>query len=420
MANDKNESTERPGSIIVMWVLLEGEPTAVKLKGSLSEFTDLDDFSSCLEQKFDELKNVKPQKRAYFTYDDRNVPLSPDTVLTSLTTTASKPLVVRYPLSDANIVVNYKFLRSSGEYQMPHTSGSWSLLREAIIERFDKLLTENFYFVNNETNKEIMNEYQFNTLLSRTNPDEANDYILDLKIRIKGKKAYGDWKFRDVFQDVLKQNHTSLDTVPRFNPNELPIINPPMSAQELDLFIKKLEEKYHTLRNEIKNEATSREFISIFMNTAVRHVQLHINENTWLSVEVELDGSRGYGYADYAVYIQDNIVLVDEAKWKEGIAQCVMEMHTLVEKLGKRKRDKSLTIFGIVTTGRSWRFIRWTGSLERPIVEISEEYVCRFKEDTKNSKDVIEYIIRILQTQATSFLNDNRDNEHISKRNKSE
>ncbi|CAG8453069.1 14753_t:CDS:2 [Cetraspora pellucida] len=273
MANDKNESTERPGFIIVKWVLLKGEPTVVKLKGSLSEFTDLNNFSSCLKQKFDELKNVKPQK-------------------------PSKPLVIRYPLSDAN-----------SEYQMPHTSGFWSLLREAIIERFDK----------------------------------------------------------DVFQDMLKQDHTSLDT--------------------------KLEEKYYTLCNEIKNKATSCEFISIFMNTAVRHVQLHVNENTWLSVEVELDGSCSYDYADYAVYIQDNIVLVDEAKWKdlvEGIAQYVMEMYTLVEKL------------------------------ERPIVEISEKYVCRFKEDTKNSKDVIEYIIRILLTQATSFLNDNRNNKHISKCNKSE
>ncbi|CAG8796024.1 16528_t:CDS:2 [Cetraspora pellucida] len=195
MSNDKNELTKRP---------------------------DLDDFSSWLEQKFDELKNVKPQKCIYFTNDDHNVPLSPDTVLTALTTIASKSLVVWYLLSDAN-----------SKYQMPHTSDSWSLLREAIIERFNKLLTENFYFVNNETNKEIMNEYQ------------------------------------DVFQDVLKQDHTSFDTMPRFNSNKLPIINPPMSVQELDLFIKKLEEKYYRLHNKIKNEATSREFISIFMNTAI-------------------------------------------------------------------------------------------------------------------------------------------------------
>ncbi|CAG8758691.1 18022_t:CDS:2, partial [Racocetra fulgida] len=152
--------------------LTRGELRAVKLKSSLSEFKDLDDFSSCLNQNFKVLKNVESEKLLFFTEEDRNTPLLPDVIITSLSTTASRPLVVRYPLSDAN--------------------------------------------------------------------------------------TYGEWKFKDVFQYVLKQDHTSLDTVPRFNPNELPAIYPPINDQELDLFNKKLEEKYYTFRNEIKNEATSR------------------------------------------------------------------------------------------------------------------------------------------------------------------
>src|SRR5688572_27587793 len=99
-----------------------------------------------------------------------------------------------------------------------------------------------------------------------------------------------------------------------------------------------------TFRTEIKNKATSREFISIFMNTAVCYVQFHINENAWLSVEAELNGSRGYSYVDYVVYIDGNMVLIEETKWKdtaECIAKVLMQIHTVVEKLGKRKRDSA-------------------------------------------------------------------------------
>ncbi|KAF0386052.1 hypothetical protein F8M41_011409 [Gigaspora margarita] len=86
----------------------------------------------------------------------------------------------------------------------------------------------------------ITDAVQFNALLRRTKPDEKNNSILNLKIRIRGKKVYGEWKFKDVFQVLLKQNHKSLDTVPKFNPNELPAICHPISDQELDLVYKNL------------------------------------------------------------------------------------------------------------------------------------------------------------------------------------
>ncbi|CAG8480359.1 9914_t:CDS:2 [Gigaspora margarita] len=287
MTNDNREPTEYPSSIVVIWVFLEGTLRPVKLKASLSEFTDLDDFSSCTKQKFKDLRNVEPSK------------------------------LIQDRLSSDTCCLMQKFLFSSYRYLMPHTSGSWSLLRKAIVKRFDNLLVENFYFVNNKTEYEITDEFQFNLLLSETKPN------------------------KEVFQDVLKQDH-----------NDVPS-------------------------------------------------QLHLNENTWLSIKIELDGNRGYGYADYA--------------------QCIMKMHTVAEELGKCKHDKSPTIFGIVTTGRIWRFIHWTGSLERSMVEVSMESMCEFKENMKGSKEVLEYIIRILQAQVTSFQNNNnRDNEHVSKHNKLE
>ncbi|CAG8813332.1 39763_t:CDS:2, partial [Gigaspora margarita] len=215
-------------------VFLEGALRAVKLKGSLSKFKDLDDFYSCLKQNFEELKNVGLHKLLFFAKEDQS--LLPDVILISLITTASKPLIVWYLMSDAT----------------------------------------------------------------------------------------------NVFQDLLKQNYKSLDTVPKFNPNELPAICHLISNQRLDLVYKNLQ--------------------------------------------VEFDGSQSYGYADYAVYIDDNILLVDEAMWEdlvEGIAQCIVEMHTIAETLGKHKCDKLSTIFGIVTTGYCWRFICWSDSLEIPMVEVS-------------------------------------------------
>lgn len=53
------------------------------------------------------------------------------------------------------------------------------------------------------------------------------------------------------------------------------------------------------------------------------------------------------------------------------------------------------------------QIMHWTGSLERPMVEVSMEYMCEFKENMKGSKEVLEYIIRILQAQVTSFQNNN-------------
>ena len=104
--------------------------------------------------------------------------------------------------------------------------------------------------------------------------------------------------------------------------------------------------------------------------------------------------------------IQKIPVLVTEAKPHESgkaVAQTLVQIHSAAESLlGKRKRTEQ-TMFGIVTTGRSWRFIRWNGTLETPIVEITEEYPCIFKNDMKEAKMVVSYIVQVLQAQAKSL-----------------
>ena len=82
--------------------------------------------------------------------------------------------------------------------------------------------------------------------------------------------------------------------------------------------------------------------------------------------------------------------------------------------LGKRKLDKtdfenSPVIFGIVTTGILWRFIRVTGPLGSQKVEITAEYNSGLGSatfsNTQGAKDVLSHIVRVLQAQAQTLRN---------------
>ncbi|CAI2194600.1 5124_t:CDS:2, partial [Funneliformis geosporum] len=105
---------------------------------------------------------------------------------------------------------------------------------------------------------------------------------------------------------------------------------------------------------------------------AVNHVRMRYDPST--RVEVELDG---------------------------------IQIHSAAESmLGKRKRSISYpeqTMFDIVTTGRSWPFIRWNGTLKSPKAEITQEYPFIFEGEMKEAKTVNSYIVRILQSQAKSL-----------------
>ncbi|CAG8653923.1 4416_t:CDS:2, partial [Diversispora eburnea] len=132
--------TEPPSisnSIIKMWVLLEGSQRAVKLKADLSEAKDLDDFALILKREFEKLKKVEPEDILFL--DSNNTPIRPGINLKSLSgnSTDENPLIVRYPLSNANVVVNYTFGHKPGKCKIQHTTGSLSSLREAVVEKFN-------------------------------------------------------------------------------------------------------------------------------------------------------------------------------------------------------------------------------------------------------------------------------------------
>ncbi|KAF0466804.1 hypothetical protein F8M41_026093 [Gigaspora margarita] len=233
----------------------------------------------------------------------------------------------------------------------------------------------------------IKNEYQLMNLLAQTKPNESNERVLNLKIRItEKKKAFGDWSFKEIAREIYKND---LRTMRRFNIEDLPQLDPPIGEEEID---KQLKDKALIFKNCVNtNGATVREYISIFITIAVKHIQKHKDPTTTLSVESELEGTRGYGNLDYEIDINDVLVLVIEAKNLD------------IEKL---------------TTGHIWRFIQWFGTLQFPKAGISPEIECNLC-DYQKAKKVVSYIAQLLQAQAYALRNRNDENEgQGNKRNK--
>lgn len=53
-----------------------------------------------------------------------------------------------------------------------------------------------------------------------------------------------------------------------------------------------------------------------------------------LAVEEDFDGSRGYGYLDYVIFLGFLAILVTEAKWddiEKGVTQNLVQLHTAAE-----------------------------------------------------------------------------------------
>ncbi|PKK57952.1 hypothetical protein RhiirC2_763672 [Rhizophagus irregularis] len=99
------------------------------------------------------------------------------------------------------------------------------------------------------------------------------------------------------------------------------------------------------------------------MVDAVAKVRLKY-PSTQLVVEEDFDGSRGYSRLDYIIYCRDLAILILEAKMIEiqkGIAQILVQLHT---------------------------------AAENPTIKISKLYVCAFRGDMRQAKEVISIIVQ--------------------------
>jgi len=80
------------------------------------------------------------------------------------------------------------------------------------------------------------------------------------------------------------------------------------------------------------------------------------------------------------------------------------------QSLGKRKRGKDVhkdggfrkvLVYGIVTTGEIWRFLRLAGCLTKPEIGLSQEFICDFDEVGKTTaKSILRLISCLLKSQA--------------------
>ncbi|CAI2162491.1 1860_t:CDS:2 [Funneliformis geosporum] len=99
------------------------------------------------------------------------------------------PLVIQYPLSNTSI--KYRFLQNSDKYTMSHSS--------------------------EET---IDNEYQFNSLVVRTDSDDRGDRFIDLKIQVKEVKLDRSCGYSVLDYGIYIQKITVLVTVAKPHKNE--------------------------------------------------------------------------------------------------------------------------------------------------------------------------------------------------------
>ncbi|CAG8746820.1 1160_t:CDS:2, partial [Racocetra persica] len=369
MSKVDNDTSLAPNLLISMWVLLEGKPSSVEIHIKPSNFIlqspNLNNFKKILKQEFEAFKDVRLENIEFFSDKDRTQTRFGGVLLADLVTTDSCPLIVRYLLStSSNVIRNFSKL-----------------------SKFENAKVDDLYFEISEGNEEnLENKFQFNELIDQIEEKEKRRVLPDLKVQIKNKKPYNEWDIRDVFTNILHQDYNgSLGQA--FNLDELPNYNS-ITVEEMKFFVEKIKK---------------------MMKTAVNHIQMFTNNLAQLYVEANLYGSKRYGPVDYLVKLDDFAVLVNEAKSEDltkRIAQNIMQLHSASESLlGKRKLEQTefessqQQLFGIVTTGVSWYFIHWTGSPENPKVEISRQHNCGFEEEMQSEKNVVFYIVCILENQ---------------------
>ncbi|RUP46042.1 hypothetical protein BC936DRAFT_147421 [Jimgerdemannia flammicorona] len=178
-----------------LWILLEGYKSPRHLDNitfDLKREADLSDLAPHLISRFNnELTNISGLSLEFFNYDDRTEDLPLDTTLKVVEQdmSATKPLVVRYPLLDNTIVINLRFLGTPAKIRLPHTTGVWYMLLAETKEKYERLQEDEnkFYFVDQETKKETIDkEFTFNDLVKKTKPDCEDEITINLLIRIKG------------------------------------------------------------------------------------------------------------------------------------------------------------------------------------------------------------------------------------------
>ncbi|RUP43395.1 hypothetical protein BC936DRAFT_137246 [Jimgerdemannia flammicorona] len=271
----------------VLWIQLEDKKRPYKhIVTDVNQ--DLDDLATEICEK--KLKNIDPEDLEFYgDYDEtENEDESGETEddgsgddggslpggiqVQYLKTTDRSPLVVRYPLSDSFIVLNLKFLKTQVQITLTHSTGTWHELLAQTRNKFKKLKEgDEVYFVDQETKKLIIEDkVTFDRLLSKTEADEKNRIFIDLIVRIKGKKPYGDWSLNEVLDEILHKRYPSLLAMPELDIEQIKAHAKKLTDTDETTFVNNLKDIASSFHNDVNaNKATARNFINPFMHKAV-------------------------------------------------------------------------------------------------------------------------------------------------------
>ncbi|CAG8584331.1 1781_t:CDS:2, partial [Funneliformis caledonium] len=210
-------------------------------------------------------------------------------LLKDLITIAIALFIIRYPVLDSDDMI----------FRIPLI---FDTLFVPIIKKSSKLCSQTFYTIsctiskriNNKASgeKNIENKYQLNKIISKIKPNENNECEIYLSIQIEGRKAYGDWELAEVLQQFLKHQGSFLADIGQFNIIELPDQDPSIESDALQMFIKDLKQKRNNFHIINANEIICREFIFLFINSAVTHVRskkskLQLKTEEWINESCE-------------------------------------------------------------------------------------------------------------------------------------
>ena len=67
-------------------------------------------------------------------------------------------------------------------------------------------------------------------------------------------------------------------------------------------------------------------------------------------------------------------------------------------------------MYGVVTTGSEWIFVRWTGDSKKPKIEMTRKFTCNFttKSDFDTANNIIAHIAGILESQVEVLEDQNK------------
>ena len=191
---------------------------------------------------------------------------------------------------------------------------------------------------------------------------------------------YASFSLQSVVEQFSLNYQGDTATLPR----DIPSL--PTTAKEPLAFLARQLDRDIDLARKTYTEKAKSEFIIAPVLSTLRQIQrvgIHSGVAFNVSVEENLRGACDFlvTLSDEIEIIEAPILVVVEAERSiiaEGLGQCVAEM-IAVQRFNQKSANKDRDIFGCVTNGFAWRFLRLTGktvtgdgAIEYPLMPIEE------------------------------------------------